>query len=479
MAVPTLQLRQHVEVDLGPNGVPVRLRDTLLGRTVDLSACAAQVVLHLNRANVVELVHNAGHSRLAAGSALQTLMALNLCEGSGNDMVAAVADALTDPLRNGVVTLPGAAFSCQGSGECCQNHRLGPLSAQDVARLEHTVGSHCVEARQAPNQAVQHYLRQEDGHCTFLQPDRRCGLHAQFGPKAKPGFCQLYPLVLFPTFQGLKLYDRGGCASFAEAMAKGESVQAHAYAPLYVPQPLYHPMVSLGGRPVDYAHHVAFCRYAQDIIRTPHHPVRNLVAVHRALADYTDALASFPIAVGQPQTALDAWLAQPPVRFFDAPAPGAFDSNAWRALMRDVTVAVARLARRPISLDPGAAHAGALHALVDGWMKAADPRVPEPSGAQAQALQWSNAWFLFGQRSLVADQPVPALLRQTVAVSLALMAKSASGPLQLAGQGGFNHAHMLAQRVLDLVEEVFVEHAPHAQAILEGWPLAGLAPASV
>lgn len=50
-----------------------------------------------------------------------------------------------------------------------------------------------------------------DGHCTFLDADNLCELHAELGGRSKPLGCQLFPYQPMPTPDGLFVYLSFGC----------------------------------------------------------------------------------------------------------------------------------------------------------------------------------------------------------------------------------------------------------------------------
>ncbi|MCB9664460.1 MAG: YkgJ family cysteine cluster protein [Alphaproteobacteria bacterium] len=107
-----------------------------------------------------------------------------------------------------VEPLPGARFTCQGSGMCCGGYVVGPVDDATAARLEahafagdppHLRGERFSWAEDASGRRIRS-LRDIDGVCVFLDEQRRCRVHAELGHEAKPAACRAYPLelVAFP-----------------------------------------------------------------------------------------------------------------------------------------------------------------------------------------------------------------------------------------------------------------------------------------
>ena len=87
------------------------------------------------------------------------------------------------------------------------------------------------------------------GDCVFLENGNRCGIHARFGGAAKPGFCQLFPIVAQATLSGLRVSDSGECAAFPTSARTGPTLEEQfAEVQELVPAnlPLHHPLVGFG-----------------------------------------------------------------------------------------------------------------------------------------------------------------------------------------------------------------------------------------
>ncbi|MDB4965008.1 MAG: hypothetical protein JWN44_697 [Myxococcales bacterium] len=104
------------------------------------------------------------------------------------------------PLR--LVLAAGVGIDCDGRGGCCGLYDRIGLSAAEAARIaecyaeEHTPGGLYVASAVVQERADEDGigLAVVDGHCTLLEDDGRCGIHARAGLQAKPDSCRFYPL---------------------------------------------------------------------------------------------------------------------------------------------------------------------------------------------------------------------------------------------------------------------------------------------
>ncbi len=127
----------------------------------------------------------------------------------------------------------GLRWSCHSCGACCTGHDLGPVAPEVVAGLERAdiraawapAADGFVDAR--PDGA---YLRQRDGACVFLEPDRRCAVHRLLGEQAKPAFCREFPYHLIDDPLGTVAVVRATCAGFWRSYRDGEIQSADALA---------------------------------------------------------------------------------------------------------------------------------------------------------------------------------------------------------------------------------------------------------
>lgn len=69
------------------------------------------------------------------------------------------------------------------------------------------------------------YLTHRNGGCVFLQPDRRCFLHAEFGEAAKPAFCRIFPLRFTSGPAGLTATIRPECSQYHSSHRDGAPIE--------------------------------------------------------------------------------------------------------------------------------------------------------------------------------------------------------------------------------------------------------------
>ncbi|MFT4977999.1 MAG: Fe-S-cluster containining protein [Myxococcota bacterium] len=126
-------------------------------------------------------------------------------------------------------TLPEDRWSCQGCGSCCHGLQLGPVEPELIADLTaRDIGAHWPPAaegwlEQRDNATFLRH-RDHDGACVFLQPDRRCFLHARFGAAAKPAFCRIFPLRLTASPAGLTTTIRPECSRYHQSHLDGAPI---------------------------------------------------------------------------------------------------------------------------------------------------------------------------------------------------------------------------------------------------------------
>jgi Fe-S-cluster containining protein len=128
----------------------------------------------------------------------------------------------------------GLKWSCHGCGDCCTGHDIGPVEPEVIAGLEaaNIAGSWAPAAdgwhtaRTGPDGQQATFLRQVDGACVFLRPDRQCAVHALLGAAAKPGFCREFPYNLVEDPAGTAAVVRVACAGFHRSFRDGDTVAA-------------------------------------------------------------------------------------------------------------------------------------------------------------------------------------------------------------------------------------------------------------
>ncbi len=451
------RLRPDLLVERTADGVIVS--DPVLRRRLNLGAIEP-VLARLDGRPVADLLAEGAQTE----AILRTLLLLHLLDGPGADALdrmRRVQDGReTPPLR----TLAGSRFACQGSGGCCQSYVFGPLTDTEVARVESNdlspflpsdpPGGAFYERRVRPDGRVERFLRTTaDGRCVFLDRANRCGLHARYGAASKPGFCQLFPLVAWPTVDGLRVYDGGECASAPASAADGPPVDllyaevAHLLPGNVLPgnppggAGLQHPLVHLDpGAPCD----LTVFTPVQDAlvaVITDGAPLATLHTLEATLSAAIQALRTCPIALEEPRRSLLVSLEHPAI----TPPSLAQGSLAGREAIALVARELAEVFAAPLS-QPGRAPpftrevlAGLarLAATAEGT---APPLPPEdPSTFARNALSFRQ--HLFGSRALVDGRPRAALLRLTLGWMLSRAADA---------EGVGTPGHMLVNRRLDM-----------------------------
>ncbi len=125
------------------------------------------------------------------------------------------------PIRLRVLGTP--RHQCGGCSACCSSYRVGPLTDEDVERLERAVpivrdafpeqlDGECTYTIKSGEREAR-YLHKRRGFCVFHQQASGCTLHASAGGDQKPLACQLFPLQLVDTDDGIRLGNRPTCLS--------------------------------------------------------------------------------------------------------------------------------------------------------------------------------------------------------------------------------------------------------------------------
>lgn len=499
------RLRRDLQELRTPWGELEGFFDPVLGRRVELGPIARALVARIDGARTIDQAVESAAEALAAPRALvevraRSLFLLNVLEGSGVQTLERARGLSRGEFA--VRMLPGTRFRCQGSGACCRGYHFGALRDEDKKRLQALdlagagfgPGPWTVE-REGPDPPKGTYLAvREDGSCTFLREDKRCGLQVAFGVEAKPGFCRAYPFRLLATLHGLKALDGGECASFAASARAGPPLDAAAdVLPAFAPVQLQvdHPVVHLGlETPCDLGY---VLEIQEAVVRRLERPAplgEALLDSVRSVLDVVAALASCPLAPGEPGPTLDLALARLAARPHVPVGPAS--REAWQALAR-------LAAELHAAHDPAGKGAttrdGAERELLEVLALAkafathgADPRVPlgeteravasvtasdPPSGGVVdEALGLSLRDMLWGDQLLVENRVLPGLVRIATILFLAvvgakLRASRAGAAAVRVEDVGRAHSHV--QRIFrrGRAVPVFARHDGAARPVAE------------
>jgi Fe-S-cluster containining protein len=445
-----------------------------------------------------------------AEALLRRLLLLNMIDGAGRDVVDRYARIARgdEPLPYSI--LEEGRFQCQGSGECCQNYVFGPLEDADIDRL----GALDIAGAFPGLGAGPYYdtvdrdggpfrqLKTDGDRCIFLGEDRRCGLHVRFGADAKPRLCRQYPTEAFATIAGIKVYDKGTCATFARSARAGLPIledlpRVRALLPARFN--LYHPIVLLGdGIPLDYGYYLRFIDVAvAQVKRRRAGALDTLRALCRGLTRMAAAVAGCALGPDEPDATVarcladaDAWYEGEPATDSPAVRGGAFRvaelgdailtaiagtlGNASAAgegymshrLLREVAQPLHLVMHEALRAESGAGSVPYYDAVAA--VDAGDPDIDD-------VLRISLRQKLFGARSLVQGRAFPALLRIGVVLLLSVW----SARLRAAAEGrtaatadDLSYGHMLATRLCEMgtVEKALVDYEVTAPVVLEALP---------
>lgn len=101
---------------------------------------------------------------------------------------------------------------------------LVPLSPEEKERIENQGWTQAdgVDPSKMIVAGLNQYRlgHQASGACVFLDPNKRCRIHAKFGEAAKPLACRLFPLLIFPAGKKVFVGLRFSCPSAAANQGK-------------------------------------------------------------------------------------------------------------------------------------------------------------------------------------------------------------------------------------------------------------------
>jgi Fe-S-cluster containining protein len=513
------RLRAEVAFVEGDGGRSFALYDPLIERQVNLGPVALAVAQRLDGRRSIDEIAEAVRAELplvspdAVLQALRQLLLLLMIEGANPAILERIRAVKAGALLPFSVLAEGR-FQCQGSGECCQNYHFGPLTDADIAELDRLAPE--IERRypelgpgpyfqtlEVGEGRKERFLKAQDERCIFLQPDLRCGLHAEFGPDSKPGICRLYPLASLATIEGVKLYDNGECASFATSARSGPALREdiervkRLFPEKYS---LYHPIVLFEPQaPADYGYFLALQQGLVEVAGTASAGSTDiLVALGRLLREYIDALGSCAVVPGGPEAAAARVLGAGRARLFPPARPEPRPEEVRRGceavaqvasrLMRACAEAVIRSQPSPKDLLTARLSreiTQVLHFLGSVAAHRADPAgepltdfyrylaaIPWRSPDIEDAFRLSFRQVVFGQKAMIEERPVAGLLR----LALAYLVTIFGARLRAGVEGSkevrrpdFDFGHMLAQRVLrqTAIASVFVAEEARAWPVLD------------
>jgi Fe-S-cluster containining protein len=483
------------------------LHDPLLDRAIRFDPSARPLLLALDGTRPLRALA-AAHGAAETERVLRRLLLLHLLEGAGDEVRARIRRVKSGEETVPISVLHEGRFECLGTGDCCRSYSFGPLTPEDVARLEGLdiaarlpqagPGPWVVERRTARSSAPLPYLKSVDERCVFLLEDGRCGIHAAFGAEKKPAFCRIFPYSAYPTIEGLKVWDNGECSRFSQTARRGLPVVQdldRITALLPADLALQHPMVRADERTsYDYAFHLGFQRAAVDLVgRLKAPPLPSVVAALRLARRLSDALAACPLEPEGPAAAAARALAADPGDLLGPPAadrvPGL---RAIARLALELWKPVSNLAGTARPTPHGLLSAaqfrelsqvlhmvGALALARAGTGGA--PLLPSyeraaalPAGGPdvAEVCRISLRQQLFGSRILVGEGIRAGALR----VLMTLLATFAGARLRALLRGAprvalddLDAGHKLAQRIFrnPAVAPVFLEHEAGAWDAVE------------
>ena len=223
-------------------GDEAELRDNALGQVVRLGEAAAVIIALLDgKRDAAQILHRAGQT---LGGPLDPMGLVDLLQALdqrallntpraravvSQGLVRADVAALRRlsqrsrpllPFTENIKAAPqevrmatGSQFSCNSCTRCCTSkHLLGPVSANEVQKILEGFKAAGQPTRARASDFIplntdvtppeSFLLRTENGRCTFLQRNGRCGIHEELGVDLKPGACRLFPFRPVRTLTG-------------------------------------------------------------------------------------------------------------------------------------------------------------------------------------------------------------------------------------------------------------------------------------
>jgi hypothetical protein len=469
----------------------VALRDSLTAATYPLNDFARRLahVLHtpLTFDELLEVAGPAAVPPAKVERELRQMLVCGLLEGSC-DTIRTRLERIRAGEPLAPLVLEGSRFACHNSGACCRGYMFGPIREEEKARIEG------LDPRKAlPHLGAQplfvesgltsgrptYNLATVGDTCVFLEGGSHCGLHRAFGAEAKPALCQLYPLAAVATIDGLKVYDRGECASFAVSAQTGVRLEDAVPAIRgLIHEEVYHPMVWVHGLwRCDYGLVLMLSRRLDgEACRT--NPAQALHNIGHIVRGFVAALVQCPLEPGQPESLVAEMLGLPAREF--RPPEDSVAANAVRGLRALFVLAEAlqeRVALNEYLTPPFLQSASLLreicHNLLNGEPLSDRALAATSIGVDlhtARALALSIRHQLFG-RDLLLDDHLPAGLLRIALVYLLTLAGAGLRALD-ENQGRIGPGHVSASHMV--VKRTLRRHEPNALLAANGeqaWPI--------
>ncbi|MCA9521888.1 MAG: YkgJ family cysteine cluster protein [Myxococcales bacterium] len=306
---------------------------------------------------------------------------------------------------------PGPAHNCLQCGASCYHSAIGPISDAEIERVEassireampHLPEPFWYEVSDANSDRRYRFFKTERAHCVFLTEDGRCGIHRHIGLSAKPLVCRTFPFVLTQTPTGLYAQNTIECRVAREALTRSHEEAAEEIAGIWSDGPPAHYVIG------DTVHLTLERSVSYGEYEVLEDELMAIIA-QREL-DYEERLrriASRVAAAG----AIDG---EP------------LDDEAYRAVIRGFSLALATLARRCAGLDKEPLFSSrwlqlseAAHSMVN-WINI--PRlVLEPEAVELLERHLEN--LLYGKmliaKSVLADGVALARCQQFIVKGLA------------------------------------------------------------
>ena len=470
------------------------LRDALTGAAYPLGDLGTAVIgAMVSPFTVDEIVSQVASARRVSLAnverELRQMFLLGLIDGACNH-----SRQRLERIRDGEVlpsiVLEGSRFSCQNSGACCRGYVFGSIREEEKTRIE------ALDPRKSLSQLGTDPLFIETGSgsgkptyrlatkgdaCVFLEDGPQCGLHRAFGATAKPALCQMYPLAAVATIEGLKIYDRGECATFAVSARTGTLLEDDApRIRALVDESVYHPAVLVHGSwRCDYGLILALARRLdREANSKSNSTLQALHAMGHVARAFIVSLTRCPFEAGQPEAAV----AQTLERSWEElrPSQAMVDANARSGISALGVLAEGLMDRTDPtdSLGPSFRETASLLAelcrgiLGEGLIsqRAAGARAIAMDADCEQAARLSLRQQLFGRELLLDDQLPAGLLRMALAITLTLAGarlRALKDGRQRALAHHFSASHMTTKRTLNRPE-------PHGLLRVNGeqvWPI--------